>query len=284
MTPPVLRLHDTNFTGDVGSSRYHPPTELAWTREGADTPVTFYTDRCLARAAEAPRGVVRVAWLIEPRVVDPEPYAALAPGGELRGAFDMVLTHDAVLAATGGPCVAYPCGMSWVAADDWARDHAKRGEVSLIASTKRETEGHRLRHAVVDALDGTADAPAAFGRGYRPVEHKVEALGPYRFSVVIENCRADWYFSEKLLDCLAAQAVPIYWGCPEVARFYDDRGMLCAATLDELVRQARAARRGGAALYAKMRPYVEANRATARAFACPEDWIARNVLRPNGLL
>ena len=57
------------------------------------------------------------------------------------------------------------------------------------------TKGHRLRHQVIkDAQERATrdrrylgDLLSVFGRAYRPVKHKVEALGPYQFSVVIED-------------------------------------------------------------------------------------------------
>jgi hypothetical protein len=49
-----------------------------------------------------------------------------------------------------------------------------------------------------------------------------------RFHIVIENIRCDYYFSEKLVTALAAGCVPIYWGCPSIAHFFDREGKLAA--------------------------------------------------------
>ncbi len=70
-------------------------------------------------------------------------------------------------------------------------------------------------------------APAEFdlyGRGWegRPsnrgaVTNKLETLSNYRFCIAFENCDdAPGYITEKLLDCLLAGVVPIYWGAPNV--------------------------------------------------------------------
>jgi hypothetical protein len=50
-----------------------------------------------------------------------------------------------------------------------------------------------------------------------------------RFHIVIENIRRDYYFSEKLVTALAAGCVPIYWGCPSIAHFFDSEGMTAVA-------------------------------------------------------
>ena len=47
----------------------------------------------------------------------------------------------------------------------------------------------------------------------------------HRYHIVIENVRSDYYFSEKLVTAVAAGCVPVYWGCPSIARFFDPDGM-----------------------------------------------------------
>ena len=53
--------------------------------------------------------------------------------------------------------------------------------------------------------------------------------------MVIENIRRDYYFSEKLVTAIAAGCVPIYWGCPSIAHFFDPEGKaraMCPAFAD----------------------------------------------------
>jgi hypothetical protein len=59
-------------------------------------------------------------------------------------------------------------------------------------------------------------------------------LKDYRFSIVIENCQKDYYFSEKLIDCFMTGTIPIYWGCQSIDKFFDVEGMLIFNNLDEL--------------------------------------------------
>jgi hypothetical protein len=85
----------------------------------------------------------------------------------------------------------------------------------------------------------------AFGPGAGAyVNDKTEALAPYMFSVVFENCRQDMYFTEKLIDCFLTGTVPIYWGPPrlEESHLFNNDGILyiqgdsCAA-LDAILPQ-----------------------------------------------
>jgi hypothetical protein len=106
---------------------------------------------------------------------------------------------------------------------------------SIIASAKRTHEGHRLRHTVIDAARAQGLTLDVMGRGYRPIESKIEGLAPYRFTVVIENTREPSYISEKLIDAMRCRSVPIYWGAPDVAQVFDTRGIIeCTSGQDIL--------------------------------------------------
>ena len=71
-------------------------------------------------------------------------------------------------------------------------------------------------------------------RESNPVKSKLEALSDYCFSVTMENSCEDYYFTEKIIDCFFADTVPIYWGCPSIAEFFDYRGMIIFKNLDDL--------------------------------------------------
>lgn len=114
-------------------------------------------------------------------------------------------------------------------------DRHKTRPVSLIASAKRDWEGHRLRHRVVYQIRAENLPVDVMGRGYRPFSNKEDGLAPYRYSVVIENLREPSYFTEKLIDALLCDTVPIYWGAPDIADFFDMSGMIiCDSEADIL--------------------------------------------------
>ena len=55
------------------------------------------------------------------------------------------------------------------------------------------------------------------------IKDKIEGLKDYEYSIAIENSCEDYYVSEKLFDCFLNNTVPIYYGCKNVADFYDSR-------------------------------------------------------------
>lgn len=139
--------------------------------------------------------------------------------------FFRVFTYDPDLLARLPNGLMLPYGTTWV--PDWRQlDTTKTTDLSLIASAKNDHPGHKLRHQIVTYLQAHMPEAQILGRGYTPFEDKAEGLAPYRYSVVIENVQEPNYFSEKLIDAILCETVPIYWGCPNVRDFFSGEGMI----------------------------------------------------------
>ncbi|MFK7754517.1 MAG: hypothetical protein AB8B51_18460 [Sedimentitalea sp.] len=168
--------------------------------------------------------------------------------------FFRVLTFNEELLARIPNGVFFPRGTTRV--PDW-RDLTleKTKMCSLIASPKRESTGHKLRHAVAKWVQGRDLDVDITGRGHAPIEQKFDGLAPYRFSVVMEDAQEANYFSHKLVDAVLCDTVPIYWGCPNLERFFDVSGIIqCASEAD--VRQA--IERASETVYARHLPGLQA--------------------------
>lgn len=113
-------------------------------------------------------------------------------------------------------------------------DTTKNKMTSLIASARRNLKGHKLRHETVDYIRKVGLNIDIMGRGYKPFDNKEDGLASYRYSVVIENIREKDYFSEKLVDACLCETVPIYWGAPNVADYFDTRGMIICTSAAEI--------------------------------------------------
>lgn len=93
--------------------------------------------------------------------------------------------------------------------------------LSVIASDKSFTEGHRNRRYFVQELQrAMGDELDVFGRGIREIEDKWEGIAPYKYHIVIENSRVRDYWTEKLSDCFLAGAYPLYYGCPNLSDYF----------------------------------------------------------------
>lgn len=73
--------------------------------------------------------------------------------------------------------------------------------------------------------------------GHR-VGDKLAFLRDYKFTIAFENESHPGYTTEKIVEPMLADSLPIYWGDPLVGRDFDTRSFLSAhdsATLDDLV-------------------------------------------------
>ncbi|MBX2853315.1 MAG: hypothetical protein KTR15_16400 [Phycisphaeraceae bacterium] len=96
----------------------------------------------------------------------------------------------------------------------------KLDQVSVICSNLAKTQGQRDRLALLDALKQTfGDRIAHFGRGFTPIDDKLDAILPYRYHLVLENSISDDYWTEKLSDAYLGWAFPLYLGCENLSRY-----------------------------------------------------------------
>ena len=187
--------------------------------------------------------------------------------------FYRVLCHDDALLAAIPNGIMLPFGTSWVP-DPSGLKIDKTRHMSLIASAKRDTLGHQLRHEMVDLVRDEGLEVEILGRGYAPFAEKSDGLAPYRFSVVIENIRERNYFTEKIVDAVLCETVPIYWGCPNIGDFMDTGGMVICEDAAQMKDAIRAASGG---LYDQLAPALRAAKPQAAHWADLEGRAARAI-------
>ena len=166
--------------------------------------------------------------------------------------YDLILTHNKKLLDLNKDKVKLNLdGKTWLH-ESYQKIYKKSKLCSIIASNKTITSGHKLRHSILEYLVKENIDIDKFGGKFiqlstsktKPytIEHtakhisneKILGLKDYMFSIVIENCKEDYYFTEKLTDCLLSGTIPIYWGCPSIGDFFNINGMIIFDTLDEL--------------------------------------------------
>lgn len=62
--------------------------------------------------------------------------------------------------------------------------------------------------------------------GGKPVEDKLEFQKKYRYSFAFENSQFPGYVTEKIVDAWAAGTVPLYWGAPDVAEYFNPEAFI----------------------------------------------------------
>lgn len=93
----------------------------------------------------------------------------------------------------------------------------KDKNLSWVTSNLRILDGHIYRMAFLDKLRARVPFDL-YGRGFKPVADKWDAIAPYRYSIAFENMAAPLYFTEKVMDCFVCGTMPFYFGDPELEK------------------------------------------------------------------
>ncbi len=54
------------------------------------------------------------------------------------------------------------------------------------------------------------------------LKNKIDGLADYSFSIAIENCVENGYFTEKITDCFLTGTTPIYFGCSDIQNYFKE--------------------------------------------------------------
>jgi len=256
--------------GSVGTGSTHiPPKLMEWYQGTDERDITIITnDLMLNREAVENIKGTKVAWLIEPEEINPQ-YQYIQ---SMKEYFDYILTHDYNY-IDDKKVLFCPLAGHWVVDK---QVYPKSKMLSVIASGKNNLEGHRLRHQVIRNPELTPFFDGIFGRGYNPIENKVDGLRDYRYHLVIENVRKNCWFTEKLIDAFVTGCLPIYWGAPTIDNHFDERGMIivdnernCATAIKEHLTPS---------YYNACLPYIKKNFGIAmNKYLTPEDYMVKNI-------
>jgi hypothetical protein len=231
-----------------------------------DEPVV-YVDNMISQAFKMP-AKKDFGWMCEsPAIIDSLSEWITINISHVEKRFTKIFTCDRSLLPISEVFEWAPAGsnMPWIENIEMRDEKDKL--VSIIASGKKTTQGHILRHEIVEKNDGAVDV---FGRGYTPIDKKEEGLERYMFSYCIENTKADLYYTEKIADAIACGTIPIYWGSDQISEVFDDRGIIRYEDLGfvEL----------SEGLYNEMKPYAEENLNRLKEMKSADDIVQQRIV------
>ena len=255
-----VKIFDSMFAHAKYSTDNQDSKYINWVRDQVNSDDTvFFTDGSIKLAQEY--SIKRkIGWLLESPVVTTSSYEWMKVN---YNDFDVVFTHNKELLDLNEKFKFAPTGGCWIFPKD-QQIHDKTKNISIIASPKKYLLGHRLRHEVVEKFSFID----TYGRGYKVLDNKLEGLKDYRFSVAIENTNEDYYFTEKLIDCFMTGTVPIYWGCPSIGEFFNEKGMIKFDNIEDVAFLDFDEKK-----YESMLSYIKENFEKAKEFIMSEDYI-----------
>jgi hypothetical protein len=103
--------------------------------------------------------------------------------------------------------------------------------MSIMISQKTNAPGHQYKHELVRLILKSNLPIDIYGRGcssYTSVDERIKGgfenqkvmLEDYKYHICIENFRTPHYFSEKIMDSLLSNTIPIYLGCENIEHYF----------------------------------------------------------------
>ena len=154
--------------------------------------------------------------LIEPRCLQSQNYD-IAMTGYSR--FRHIFTHDSQLLSLAPNALPIYYWRDYELKDC----QNKTKGISMICGKKQMCPIHVERIKLADRICNKVNV---LGDLYGERCSIDEAYSDYRFAVIVENYRDDWWFTEKILNCFSHKTIPIYYGARNISHVFNGRGII----------------------------------------------------------
>ena len=223
-----------------------------------------------------PPNTTRVIFLLEP----PEIRKAVGLNTNL-DFYDFILTHDNDLIESMENAFLCEFGGCWVRDYEFAE---KKFSISTLIGGKKFSHGHYVRQQLFDRSNeiklpkviwtSKNFPPANPERGDKILEGNKTLMFDSQFHICIENVKRENWFTEKLLDCLYTKTVPIYYGCPNIGNWFDERGFIIVDSVNDIIEKTNSITKE---TYQEMLPYIEENHKRSKIYSRVDENISRSI-------
>ena len=178
--------------------------------------------------------------------------------------FDLILTYDDRLLSLPQAAEFCPVG-SWVG-DNIALD--KKNEISFIMSSKLNGDAYHMRFMILRMIEQYDKTDwGQFTINWHRSPGRVPSKDPFfssaKFNIACENQIMTNMFTEKILDCFKTYTVPIYYGCTNIDKYFNPKGILRFNSIDEFKDIIANLTPG---LYDELMPYMQENYELGRKY------------------
>jgi hypothetical protein len=235
---PVVKIRCFGAPFDINFSSCSKikPVNFSWSNQ--DHELNVYIDNAIAAGIH--HGIKNkdktFGWICESKMIAPHiTEDVLINYKKYKNIYSKIFTYDQELIKLDPEFFEYCFAGSnypWTPRDEF-RVHKKTKLVSFLSSDKNMCSGHAYRlewanrlNGLVDFYGGVMGGQIIGGSHSYGHNKKTEALKDYMFSIVIENCKMDTYFTEKITDCFANGTIPIYFGTDNMGSIFNPDGII----------------------------------------------------------
>lgn len=176
--------------------------------------------------------------------------------------FDLILTYDDRL-------LHLPNAKEFCAVGSWISDNLelkKQNQISFMMSSKINGTAYHMRFMILRRLE-KLNKIGEFDLKWHRSPPRVPSKDPYfqnaKFNIACENQIMTNMYTEKILDCFKTKTVPIYYGCTNIEKYFNPKGIIRFNSIDEfdyIINNLTPS------VYDDMLPYIEENYEIAKPF------------------
>lgn len=215
-----LMKQKINSTSEPG----YPNIEVKFNR-----PIELFVDNFIGY--DPYKNTFKIFWFRESEVIGKLTSEIIAN----KDKFDAIITCQEEVLQKCDNAYFMEFGTAWVF--DYDIKTEKKFQISHLTGFKEITEGHKLRkkiHYKQNKITNPKDFYISHYGGVietfdnKQLQETKTPMFNSQFHICIENTKENNYFTEKLIDCLITKTIPIYWGCPNIEKFFDINGFFIA--------------------------------------------------------
>lgn len=147
--------------------------------------------------------------------------------------FDLVLAYDERILNLPGINAIEFCPIG-----SWIKDELelkKTNQISYLMSSKINGNDYNMRFMIMRWFEKNKldSFEVLMHRSPPRVPNKNIFFTNAKFNIACENQVMNNMFSEKLIDCFKTKTIPIYYGCKNIEKYFNTRGIIRFNTIEE---------------------------------------------------